>query len=358
MIASVLTDLTGTFVTAQEAAKPEPITYPPPTNRGVERTDPTEPRLIMDWFSYTVPEDVSIDDAVPVGADREWVALEHGGMGYRRAAISDGIRVYYDGGETMGKHISLSGSACAALEATYGDELAAMGGWLGYAGKMDAAGYNVTRFDGAVDERRGRLKMSVMREWAEAERYTSSWQQFRTERSRRHRGDDFGETLYFGAPSSKCTARIYDKSAERRSKGEDAKGPWVRVELQTRKAAAQALVRLLAAADDPLSVFLGLLRQKLDFKVPSPTDSNLRRAPTVAWWDNFLQQTSKLRLSVPPSTRTLDTVLAWLHRQCAPSLALALEAAKNDPRVIRLLIDDGRDRLRPRHRALLTPHVA
>ncbi len=355
---SLHSDLTGTFASAQEAAKSAPISYPPPTNRGVERTDPTEPRLIMDWFSYTVPEDVSIDDAVPVGADREWTALDHGDMGYLRSAISDGIRVYYDGSEGMGKHISLSGSACAALEATYGDELAAMGGWLGYAGKMDAAGYNVTRFDGAVDERRGRLKMSVLREWAEAERYTSSWQQFRTERSRRRRGDDFGETLYFGAPSSECRARIYDKSAERRSKGEDVKGPWVRTELQTRGAAARALVRLLAASEDPLSTFLGVMRQKLDFKLPSSTDTNLRRAPTVAWWDNFLQQTSKLRLSVPPSTRTLDTVLAWLHRQCAPSLALALEAAKNDPRVIRLLIDDGRDRLRPRHRALLTPRVA
>jgi phage replication initiation protein len=223
-------------------------THPPATNRGVERTDSLGGRALIDWVAYTVPEDVPLGDALPGGDELDWTPLEKGGLGYQNCAIAGHARVYYNGQPGMGKHVSLPGQACRELEASGALERDDVGGWPGFLGQLRSKGYHITRLDVALDDRDGQLDIGTMREAAEAGHYTSPWQAFEIVRSRKRRGEDFGDTLYFGSPRSDVHLRVYDKAAERSAKGESVEGSWTRVELQAKDKHAEAIAGLLAAA--------------------------------------------------------------------------------------------------------------
>jgi hypothetical protein len=107
-----------------------------------------------------------------------------------------------------------------------------------------------------------------------------------------------GATVYAGSPTSDFRLRVYDKGAET-----GLGGDWVRVELQLRRALAQAFLTC-ALAYGLLPAFRSFLSRSVDF-------------PTVDWFQSVLvgKTAPKPILARPPSAVEL-----WLDRQVLPAL--------------------------------------
>src|SRR5579875_3513764 len=75
--------------------------------------------------------------------------------------------------------------------------------------------------------------------------------------------------------------------------------------------------------------------------------------PVADWWLQFLGAVERVRLTLAPAMRTVETVRSWIARQVAPSLALVTIAEQGSVDWLISLVSDARSRLRPRHMQLL-----
>jgi len=156
-------------------------------------------------------------------------------------------------------------------------------------------GAKVRRFDVAWDDLDGILpEPGFIRDWAYAGNLSSYWKKGRRvdefNLSGDHSAQDEGHSVYFGSPKSAAQLTIYNKAAERRSKGEEFDGSWIRAELQCRRDRAHAIAKVFAEfcqdVEGTAQKLAGILRQYIEFKEPVATDSNRRRWPIVSWWSS------------------------------------------------------------------------
>lgn len=119
-----------------------------------------------------------------------------------------------------------------------------------------------------------------------------------------------GQTVYFGSPKSDKFVRIYDKGTEMKKLSE----AWLRVELQTRKEYAQAVVTD-AFARDMLTAGRTHLAASLDF-------------PKLRWWQIMMQGDTMDKTEV---LRKLNKWQQWMNGQVFDSI---LKHVKN--------VDDGK----------------
>jgi len=297
-------------------------------------------KLTLDWLAFTIHGDSFSEMWGVVRAlFAEWTELGRGLWGYTHSALlPGGGRLAWSRDDVaMGIHVSLGAQALASLRKSVG------GDTLGFLRFLLDLGVTFTRVDWALDDLDCVLDLSVICDHVQAGALSTRWRKISEFRSLR--GDD-GCTIYFGAPSSESRLRIYNKAAE---SGVDY--PWLRVELQLRGDRAGAMVRALldAGPGAVVDVLWGLL----DFKDVRESDSNNRRWPSARWWRRFLGAQRRARLVLPDSQRTLQTVKDWLTRQVAPSLALVVHAARGDLGFVYDLLQDGAQRLRPSHLALV-----
>jgi DNA relaxase NicK len=151
--------------------------------------------------------------------------------------------------------------------------------------------------------------------------------------------------------------RMYRKDLEQIQKGVPAAevpAGWVRVELQVNNEKADALVRAIISRG--MSALVEALWCALDFKDPAhsfklATDKSKRR--TVAWWHDWLEASQKLRLSVDPSIRSVEKLVGWIARSVAPALYVVSQAPSAGMGVLYALIENGGERLRQSHVAML-----
>ena len=159
----------------------------------------------------------------------------------------------------------------------------------------------------------------------------------------RKRGGE-GHTVYFGSRVSESFLRIYDKRAERMDEGEEDPGLWIRVELELKGKKADMTAEMYIREGVPFLV--GLLRGLIEFKEPSG-DKNKSRWDVAEWWDTFLDESQKRKLSIAPGEPSLQKTKKWLERQVAPSVAFVTIAEGGCVDFLYALVKSGHERLNP-----------
>jgi phage replication initiation protein len=245
----------------------------------------------------------------------------------------------------MGVHVVISGQGCRELEAW------GLPSWWAYLKAIVSFGWHVTRLDYALDDRAGILDMSEVVGAFSAGDYTSPSRTWNLLRSGTRPGIVDGETIYLGSAKSDTRIRIYDKAAEQSC---EPGTHWIRVELQLRADRAhQAAVQYSEAGESAPGMMAGLLLRQLDFKASGQADTHKSRQVTAPWWARFVGTLEKVRLSMAPAQRSLESVQGWLNKQVAPSLALVLAAAGGELTGLVEMAREGRSRWTATHRNML-----
>lgn len=249
--------------------------------------------ILFDWLTFTShcdsPE--SIMDLLGL-TGVTWQLMEKGRNGYRQRYFFENISILFDGQESMGVCVDMSGTGCRAFE-TYSSL-----GWLVLLRHLhDLSGdYNITRLDMAFDDHTGLLDIDVLRDDTDDHHYVSRSRTWKVEYG------SAGTTIYHGSPKSNMYIRIYDKAAEQAAKAEDTTAfedvHWIRVELQMRDEIALGFVSGLMTT--PVGdQFRGVLHNYLRYVVPTE-DSNMSRWNLAPYWAELLEGVGKIRCWTAP----------------------------------------------------------
>jgi len=309
-------------------------------NTRAERT------ILLDYLRVRLPDTRDTWDAL-----KGWLGpMTARGMGWRgwydqSALVLDGGLIAWCGDRERatieGVLVDLPGRACACL----GDRLEAFLAWACDAGK-------VTRCDWALDDHAGYLTRERILSAEAAGQVVTRWQSV-TLIEDRHRGKCTGWTVTLGSRTAEAYARIYDKAAERRRKGEQVAGHWVRFELECKGAFADAIARAYLA--EGAGAIVGQINRRVRFTGPNGADSNLRRAPMAAWWRAFIGSVRRGASLLCGEKReaTIEALAAWLERQAGPALATVTLAEGGALDWLLDVLGRSRHRLRPKHYAAL-----
>lgn len=154
-----------------------------------------------------------------------------------------------------------------------------------------------------------------------------------------------GATFYIGKRGSDPDCRLV--------RFYDRRGP-TRVEMELHGKRAQLLWSVLDGAEleDWSARCLAYLVDFVDFRKRSK-DPNIARCPRLSWWKDFANGAGRLALPLPRKAPTLEGLEAWVRDQLAPSIALIADYVPDDKKFIRELLEDGRNRRKPHHMAML-----
>jgi len=282
------------------------------------------------------------------GADG-WEPLPYGVKRYGKGLVRGPNRIFYDGPERMGIHVSIPGSGCRDLEArgVVGSNPEA---WEKFLGVLLEAGAKPSRLDTAVDDFTGLLSLAVIEAAVRSDNYVSRSDGWHFDESGKKGEASGGKTANFGKRASQTIIRIYDKKAEQEAKGKSVELPhWVRVELEKKGNKALQLMRKIA--EQGFSAVAASIRSHLEFKEPT-ANAQATRWPIVEWWDTFLCGIEKLTFSTDPITQTIETVYNYVRRQVAPSLGLIYSLMGSQ--TLDELIAEGCARWKDKHTRIFT----
>lgn len=325
---------------------------PPVSNRGAQNTCKDGLRVLVDWVSVTL-KNLEPDELVEaIGLDPDdFVELEYGYSGYRRSIRSGNITVFFDGREDMGIHLQMSGQGCREYEGKPGFH-----SWQVLFLRLLDLGGKFTRLDLAIDDFEGYFTMDTICRKIRAGEVASSFKDAVSyEKVSLGDGSRKGSTVYFGSASSRIRVRFYDKLVERSAKGEVLEGIdfWNRTELELRKERAQKAVEMIAFTEDAGRVVFGILKKYVRF-LTKGKDSNKSRWKTARFWEKFLGDVERIKLTDEPVERTLEKTVLWLERQVTPSLKAVVEAESIDFLVE--MIERAFGRLKPEHIHMIERH--
>lgn len=325
---------------------------PPASNTGAQNT--LKNRVLLDWCAFTVPVGIVIQNLLMIPFDY-FEELPKGANGYKRQATFSGITIQWDGQEGMGIHIEMTGKGCRTYEGLHGDV------WRALFIEVKENGGHFTRIDLALDDFEKKIMMRTIESKVRRGHVRSRWRDARVlNKINLEEGVHIGRTVYFGSSSSRITARFYDKALEQRAKGVTDNIPehWVRCEMQCRDERAEKIVQYLielyyAPFGELVSMFL---RNYLEFVNPNKLDRNKSRWMVSQWWDDFLVETGKLKLTIKPEKRDLDKVKLWLENQVAASLAMLCVDGQGKVKSLEnvfTLAMDGVKKLRSKHLSIV-----
>jgi len=95
----------------------------------------------------------------------------------------------------------------------------------------------------------------------------------------------------------------------------------------------------------------GVLKNYLKF-VDASDDTNKSRWPVSKWWSDFIGDVEKMRLTIKKDEISIQEKKDHLTKQYAPTFALISKFDGNDD-FFEILIRNGKQRLKPRHFAML-----
>jgi DNA relaxase NicK len=310
-------------------------------------------RTSLDWLTVTFPKDlVNLAHKSPytlvdlLGLPVDHIIDEgHGESGYTALYTLDvpGARLRV-GGNAGTASLQLSGGALKHFEKKGLD----VWGALVY---FDDLGATATRLDWAFDDYTGTLDFEVLaqgiRDGGQSELVTVYRSKPQLQGTKTFGGDDW--TIYFGSKNSSTRVRIYNKKAEQEAKGEIVTRPhWIRTELQLRKEQAEKAFRSWVNLGFVPKYALGILRGRIDFRIPSE-DENKSRWEVVGWWLSFVGAAEELKVTLEAKHRDFEAMKRWLENQVAKSLALLEDVCGAD--AVGALVGNGRGRYDKRDEA-------
>ena len=118
---------------------------------------------------------------------------------------------------------------------------------------------------------------------------------------------------------------FYEKGYEQAEKfGKELDPNWNRYELRFRQERANIVVQELIARRDVAEIAMSVLNGKIRFleQPENKSTSRKRLYPTYPPWELFMQDIEKIKLTIQPQKKTLDSIWNWLESSVAPSLKL------------------------------------
>lgn len=317
------------------------VQVPPSSNTGAQITAPSENRCIIDWFAFTVSHFDPFKVIDMMGLKRGlFDELERGGMGYKKSLRYGHITIFYDGAENMGCHVEMSGQGCRQYEA-------GAHSWIDLIALIQIEGAKLTRLDIAIDTVDGTLKLGSINYALRHGKYRSQFTKTRQTTASDMTADglkNHSQTRYFGSGSSRVMFRVYDKAAQM-----GLETDWIRFEIQLRDERANLAADAILVREDLGNVATGIINQYLSFI--NLDDSNKSRCSLLTWWENWLQHTSKLKLTMQKAKKLVSEVQEYIKKQYAPTLAMIKKAVgvSDFSDFLRDVLDDGYKRMTTKH---------
>ena len=130
-------------------------------------------------------------------------------------------------------------------------------------------------------------------------------------------------------------------------------GHWVRCEGQLRDTRAHEAAKLLAAGELVGSLITGIINNY--FSIINNDDANISRCSLQTWWAEWLQATSKIKLTTAQAIKLVSDTMDFIKRQYAPSLAMIKKHLGTTPfkSFVQEVIEDGNERMTAKHEKIL-----
>lgn len=302
-------------------------------------------QVIIDWLQFTIKslevEDVIID-VLYMNLD-DFVEVERGNLGYKKQKISGNIRILYEGTESMGIHVIISGKGCREYEER--------NNILELIDRVNEFQGKISRIDIAVDDKTGKVIQfeKILRD-VRAGNIVSRWRSS-IEIIKRdiQKGERTGQTVMLGSRKSDICMRIYDKALEQREKT----GKWARMEIEFKGKKAKAMQDILLFNECEIGKIISKIINNYVRFVKKSKDKNKSRWKTKKYWKEIVKETGKLSLTRKPEKRTIEDVRNWIRKQVSPSLAVLLLDSGGDIEGILNIIREGKTRLKTKHLNML-----
>lgn len=322
-------------------------------------------KVSVDWLSFTITNGFCVEDVIDLlgCTSDDFMPAAHGGQGYKSMLLYNGynLRIYYDGNEDMGIHVSISGSAIFEALKVFKNHFKVdtpfgpaydIGSDINFSFLVEflKAARKIghfTRVDLAIDDIGSKyFTTDDIVQLYEEDRIVSK---FRCMENlvKKQSHEKIGHTVNFGSRKSDMFLRIYDKQLEQNGKisnpDEFISTPWVRWELECKNSRANQIVDLLINGESLGNVAVGVLSRY--FRIINLDNNNRYRCSTYMVWDAFLNGISSLGLYIAEVPKTLADKENWIMKQVAPSLCAVILSHGGDMQFIEDVLCEGRKRM-------------
>lgn len=271
-------------------------------------------RIIIDYLTFVSKSDTKETLIKFLGLEDRTFIRTKGWYGYSQQLYYDGIHILYDGTLEMGVCVEMSGQGCRNFEKWGTGDYEEIFSYI-----LCNSDVNITRLDVAYDDFKGILDFETLVRDIEEENYVSRFREFPVERIYSKDISKRSFTIYCGSRSSEIMFRIYDKRAEQ--KAFDL-SHWVRFEIQLRRDRADLFIKAFMQ-DEQIglpSLFAGVVKNYLRFIVRSTNDTNLSRAKTAPYWNDFLGEVEKVSLFVADLDYSESNLERFVKVQCSSAV--------------------------------------
>ena len=313
----------------EERSKPV-LSEPSYTNRRVTRQKNNLPALI-DWCQITV-KDVDLFTVITdiLKIPLSLMELQNKGKGiagHELVAGFDNIKILKPTGKIQynGFQILMSGSGCRNYEnfLVINKET-----WFDFFARVCQYHVNFPRIDLAIDDHKPYLNIPELIRLTKQGLISSQLRNY-SENASGELSESIpvhkGNTLYLGSSNSDFRIVFYEKGYEQVEKfGKELDRNWNRYELRFRQERANKVAQELIARRDVAEIAMSVLNGKIRFleQPENKYTSRKRLYPTYPPWKLFMQDIEKIKLTIQPQKKTLDSIWNWLESSVAPSLKL------------------------------------
>lgn len=306
------------------------LSEPSYTNRRVTRQKNSLTALI-DWCQITV-KDVDLFTVITdiLKIPLSLMELQNKGKGiagHELVAGFDNIKILKPTGKMQynGFQILMSGSGCRNYEnfLVINKET-----WFDFFARVCQYHVNFPRIDLAIDDHKPYLNIPELIRLTKQGLISSQLRNY-SENASGELSESIpihkGNTLYLGSSNSDFRIVFYEKGYEQAEKfGKELDPNWNRYELRFRQERANKVVQELIARRDVAEIAMSVLNGKIRFleQPENKSTSRKRLYPTYPPWELFMQDIEKIKLTIQPQKKTLDSIWNWLKSSVAPSLKL------------------------------------
>lgn len=306
------------------------LSEPSYTNRRVTRQKNSLTALI-DWCQITV-KDVDLFTVITdiLKIPLSLMELQNKGKGiagHELVAGFDNIKILKPTGKMQynGFQILMSGSGCRNYEnfLVINKET-----WFDFFARICQYHVNFPRIDLAIDDHKPYLNIPELIRLTKQGLISSQLRNY-SENASGELSESIpvhkGNTLYLGSSNSDFRIVFYEKGYEQAEKfGKELDPNWNRYELRFRQERANKVVQELIARRDVAEIAMSVLNGKIRFleQPENKSTSRKRLYPTYPPWELFMQDIEKIKLTIQPQKKTLDSIWNWLESSVAPSLEL------------------------------------
>ena len=306
------------------------LSEPSYTNRRVTRQKNNLTALI-DWCQITV-KDVDLFTVITdiLKIPLSLMELQNQGKGiagHELVAGFDNIKILKPTGKIQynGFQILMSGSGCRNYEnfLVINKET-----WFDFFARVCQYHVNFPRIDLAIDDHKPYLNIPELIRLTKQGLISSQLRNY-SENASGELSESIsvhkGNTLYLGSSNSDFRIVFYEKGYEQVEKfGKELDRNWNRYELRFRQERANKVAQELIARRDVAEIALSVLNGKIRFleQPENKSTSRKRLYPTYPPWKLFMQDIEKIKLTIQPQKKTLDSIWNWLESSVAPSLKL------------------------------------